>query len=110
MSKLLQALRIPLHLKWNRSSRSPYKISVFRSTPAPANWYYPASYKERLPRIRIPLRPQDPLAYLDLQSLIEQAYVDAKYDMIEYRRDPVPPLPPPDALWVDDWLRKQCKR
>lgn len=92
--------------KW----RSPYKISVFRAVPEPGNWYYAASFKERLPPIRIPLRPADPVVRLDLQALVDQAYADAGYDGLDYSQDPSPPLSPADAEWVDQHLRQQGKR
>jgi hypothetical protein len=89
---------------------SPYRISVYRTVPNEANWYYAASFKKRLPAIRIPLRAGDPLARLDLQSLVDRAYLNGGYETLDYTREPIPPLPPTDAAWVDDWLRKQGRR
>jgi Protein of unknown function (DUF4058) len=90
--------------------QTPYKISVLQCVPRAANWYYAAGMQERLPSIQIPLRPGDPLVRLDLQPLIDQAYLDGGYADIDYTREPVPPLPPTEARWVDDWLRKQGRR
>jgi hypothetical protein len=89
---------------------SPYKISVFRTVPVEANWYYAASFKRRLPSIQIPLRPEDHLVRLELQPLIDRAYDMAGYAALDYTREPIPPLSPTDAQWVDEWLKQQGKR
>ena len=38
------------------------------------------------------------------------AYADGGYDTVDYTREPVPPLSPTDARWVDEWLRQQGRR
>jgi hypothetical protein len=90
--------------------QTPYKASVVRAVPTPANWYYAISFKERLPSIQIPLRAGDPLIRLDLQPLLDEAYQGGGYEDTDYRREPVPALSPADAQWVDEWLKKQGKR
>lgn len=61
--------------------------------------------RERLPAIRIPLRPTDPDVPLDLQALIDRCYENGRYDDLDYTREPDPPLDPPDAEWAEALLR-----
>jgi hypothetical protein len=89
--------------------RGPYRICVFRACPR--LWeVYMASYRERLPAIRIPLRDSDEDVGLDVQALIDQAYASGRYDGIDYRANPVPPLEPTDAAWADALLRERGLR
>jgi hypothetical protein len=87
----------------------PYRICCTRMQP-PRREAYRVRLRERLPIIRIPLRPNDPDVVLDLQNLIDQCYENGGYDDIDYRTDPIPPLDPADAAWSDDLLRKSGKR
>jgi hypothetical protein len=59
----------------------------------------------RLPPIRVPLRPTDADVRLDLQSLIDRCYANGRYDDLDYREDPNPPLDAADATWADELLR-----
>lgn len=91
--------------------RGPYRISVVRSWRPRRAQVYRVSLRERLPAIRIPLRPTDPDVVLDLQPLIDRAYDFGAYDRnISYRDDPVAPLQGADAAWADALLREQGKR
>jgi hypothetical protein len=65
--------------------------------------------RERLPAIRIPLRPTDADVALDIQRLVEQAYADGRYDDIDYRKACRPPLDADDVAWADD-LRAASRR
>ena len=48
---------------------------------------------ERLPIIKIPLRPDDADVPLDLQALVEQCYRNGAYEgTLNYAIDPDPPL------------------
>jgi len=54
---------------------------------------WPILVTQQLPVISIPLKPEDPDAELDLQTVLITAYERAAYDMVvDYRTDPVPPL------------------
>jgi hypothetical protein len=57
-----------------------------------------------LPVIRLPLRPADADVPLDLQALIDRCYHHGRYDDIDYRAPPNPPLEPADAAWADELL------
>ena len=70
-----------------------------------------APLRERLPIIRIPLRRTDADVTLDLQGLVEQAYLTGRYDDdIDYRNDPEPPFDGDDARWADELLRHEGRR
>jgi len=72
---------------------------------------YRVALREPLPTIRIPLRSEDPDVPLQLQTLIDAAYVNGRYgDDIDYLEDPDPELPGPDAEWADRVLREQGLR
>jgi hypothetical protein len=56
------------------------------------------------------LRPTDPDAKLDLQALIDQAYRMGRYDDIDYRKEPEPPLTAEEAVWADGVLKGKGRR
>lgn len=84
---------------------SPYKVCIRRGWQPTRYRVYPIGLRQRLPKVDIPLRESDPAAVLDLQALIEQAYRNGRYDDLDYRRPPEPPLGPEDATWAEELLR-----
>ena len=89
---------------------TPYRVCVWRaSQPQVAAWY-PVAPREPLPKIRVPLRATDKDVVLDLQALLVQAYRNGRYDDIDYRGDPDPPLGPDEAKWADGLLRSRGLR
>lgn len=90
--------------------RTAYHICVKREWRPDEFEIYRAALRERLPIIRIPLRRADADITLDLQSLLDQAYRTGRYDDIDYRNDPDPPLDVDDAKWADELLRRQGQR
>jgi hypothetical protein len=94
-----------------KRGREPYRISVVRATRRDVAEVYPVSLREPLPTIRIPLRSDDPDVTLQLQPLVEMAYVNGRYDEdIDYKNEPDPPLTGPDAKWADQLLREKQLR
>ena len=88
------------------SQRTPYMVSVWRVAQPIVKFAYPCPLRQPLPRIAVPLRPQDADAVIDLQGLIELCYVRGRYHArLDYRAEPEPPLSPPDAAWADALLR-----
>ena len=71
---------------------------------------YRVPLRKRLPIIRVPLRPGDSDAKLDLQSLINAAYENGGYDDTDYRLEPEPPFLPEDAEWAAALLKEaKCR-
>ncbi len=87
-----------------------YRISVWRSEPEGQYELYRAPLLRRLPPIRIPLRATDNDLVLDLQPLIDRCYAVGRYDDLDYRADPSPPLNTEDAKLADEWLRSKGLR
>jgi hypothetical protein len=86
--------------------RAPYIVSIRRVMQPTVKFAYPCPLRQPLPRIPVPLRPQDTDAVLDLQELINLCYARGRYHArVDYRAEPEPPLPAPDAAWADELLR-----
>lgn len=66
---------------------------------------YSFSLRQRLPALAIPLRSHEPPLPLDLQAIVDQAYRNGRYDRLNYRAEPQPPLPEEDARWADELLK-----
>lgn len=92
------------------SRPATYRVSVTRAWDEGRAEVYLIGLRDRLPAIRVPLRETDPVAALDIQRLIDDAYASGRYDDIDYTQDPDPPLAGDDAAWADQLLRQQGKR
>lgn len=90
--------------------RGPYRILVSRAINLQEVEMYPVPLRDRLPTIRIPLRPADEDVLLDLQSLIEAAYENGGYDDTDYGSDPQPPLESSDGAWAAALLKEAKRR
>ena len=64
----------------------------------------------RLPPIRIPLRATDADVQMAPQMLINRCYTNGRYDDLDYRVDPNPPLEAAEAAWTDELLREKGLR
>jgi len=94
-----------------RDYQEPYRICVVRADQSTVAEVYRVALREPLPTIRIPLRSEDQDVPLQLQTLIDAAYVNGRYgDDIDYREDPDPELIGPEAEWADRVLREQGLR
>jgi hypothetical protein len=87
-----------------------YGVCVFRTERPVEREVYPIRLRERLPAIRVPLRPTDADVVLDLQPLIDQCHERGRYHLLDYRLNPDPLLSPEDAAWVDEILRSHHLR
>ncbi len=86
--------------------RSPYRATVRATNDPNAVYYYPISLRHPLPAIKIPLRRDEQPVELQLQPLIEQAYVNGRYGRtLDYKKPPDPPLEADDAAWSDALLK-----
>jgi hypothetical protein len=97
-------LAFPLqHLK--PQGRTPYMVCVRRAVRPGKAEVYPMPLWERLPVVKIPLRPSDADVLLDLQTLVEQCYRNGAYEgTLNYAVDPDPPLFGADKVWANEWL------
>ena len=84
-----------------------YGIGVWRAARPEEHEVYPIRLRERLPAIRVPLRPTDADVVLDLQPLIDQCHERGRYHLLNYRLALQPPLSPEDAAWAEDILHQQ---
>ncbi len=89
----------------------PYTLLVCRQFDAPDCRVWPASFRDRLPVIPVPLLYPEPDLSLDLQPLLDGIYSLGRYDeRIDYARPPAPPLADPDAAWVREQLKRRPSR
>jgi hypothetical protein len=83
-----------------------YMACVRRATKRDIAEVYPMPIWQRLPALKIPLRPDDADVPLDLQALVDQCYRNGAYDgTIDYARAPDPPLRGVEGEWAEQRLR-----
>lgn len=98
---LLRGGEPTVSLPLTRQRQSPYRVVVSRADDRARRELYAVQLRERLPRVRIPLRAGEPDAVLDLGGVFQEAYERGAYGLrAEYERDPEPPLAPEDAAWA----------
>jgi hypothetical protein len=83
-----------------------YAVCIFCAARPAEQDVYPIRLRERLPVIRVPLRPNDSEPALDLQPLIDQCHERGRYHLLNYRMALEPPLSAEDAAWVEERLRQ----
>lgn len=90
---------------------SNYRILVSRSEYRPKADLYAFNLQNPIPAFSLPLREDDSEPILDLQTLINELYDRASYDLIiDYRQEPVPALSEENAAWIDALLREKGLR
>lgn len=89
-----------------RRAGASYGVCVSRAAMPGAFEVYPIGLRERLPVIRVPLRPSDADVPTDLQSLVDQCHERGRYHLLDYRTELDPPLPVEEAAWVEQALRE----
>jgi hypothetical protein len=92
------------------SHRTPYQICVTRGWKPHRHEVYRAPLQDKLPVIKVPLREGDADVPLDLQMLIDRCYHHGRYDDIDYRVAPPPPLSAEDDAWIHELLVRQGLR
>ncbi len=80
-------------------NRLDYEVAVWRAW-ANRTEVYPISLRERLPTLRIPLRPTDPDVPLALQPLVDRCHVNGRYWQLSDLASLSPALPEEDAQWA----------
>ena len=82
-----------------------YLVCVHRAVRHGTYQLYPRTVRQPLPRVGIPLRPEDGDAVLDLQAVFQRCYDSAPYArLLDYRSEPRTPLPAAAASWADALL------
>jgi hypothetical protein len=89
--------------------RTTYRVTVDRPEIA-GTFLYAIALDARLPNIKVPLRPQDEPAKLNLQELLDKAYQMGRYDRIDYSKPCVWPPTSEEEQWIDRTLRSAGKR
>ena len=86
--------------------RPHYAVCLHRVGAGNTFEVWPRQVQEPLPRVAVPLRPQDGQVVLDIGPLINDFYQRRRLSQkINYAREPVPPLAEDDAVWLDSHLR-----
>lgn len=92
------------------NKRGLYQVCVTRGGKPWRYEVYPIRLEERLPVMKVPLRPTDPDVLLNLQALIDQVYENGSYGYdVDYTRPAHPPLPQPEARWAAERLQAATK-
>jgi len=81
-------------------------VCVFRATRPIERAVYRLPLRQALPKMAIPLRPQDRDVVLDLQAVVNEAYERGRYDHTDYRQPLNPPLPQADEAWAMELLKQ----
>lgn len=93
-----------------RDALATYRVTV-RPPPGAAAYLFPASLRDRLPDVPVPLRPEDPRVLLPLQRLVDELYANGRYGLtLDYRQPCYPPLEGEDAASAEEILRRAGKR
>ncbi len=81
-----------------------YVINILRVESSDYE-FYPVDLRSRLPRVGIPLKPEEPDVVLDLQAALARVYEAGAYHLrIDYNREPIPPLDGENARWAGKLL------
>lgn len=91
--------------KLPRKCHTPYLINVRRAIQLDEANLYPATLRDPLPNIPIPLRSSDSDAVLQLQPLLDECYERGRY-RLNYQQPPDPPLTDDEESWSDQRLRE----
>ncbi|MCX7969368.1 MAG: DUF4058 family protein, partial [Armatimonadetes bacterium] len=86
-------------------------ISVWRAAIPYRFEVYPVKIHERLPRIAVPLLPEDKDVVLDIQRVFDRCYDAADYALdIDYTQPPPVPLTDEEQAWLENWLKEKGLR
>ncbi len=103
----LDLVKVVIGKEWH------YLVSIHKATEPHRFYLYALTVQQRLPRIFIPLAPDDPkVAVLDLQAVIDRCYEAGAYDdVIDYRQEPPPPAFSQEVTeWIDKLLKEKGRR
>ncbi len=93
-----------------RDALATYRVTI-RPPPGAAAYLFPASLRDKLPDVPVPLRPGDPRVMLPLQRLVDDLYSNGRYGLtLDDCRPCDPPLEGDDAAAAEEILRRAGKR
>ena len=83
-----------------------YYVYLSRTERRPYTQIWPASLRQRLPAVPVPLLHPDPDVILDLQAAVDACFALVRYErLLDYAdAPPPPPFDEADAAWLDDLL------
>lgn len=81
------------------------QLICVRRCESPGAEVYGVALRRKLPNIAIPLRLTDADVVLSLQEVFDSIYQKGRYERIEYRSPPVPPLKGDDANWAAERIK-----
>lgn len=88
-----------------------YWVCVYRASQPGQFEIYPIPLRSRLPRVKVPLLPDDADVVLDLPAVFTRCYDRADYGSeIRYSDPPDPPLKPDQAVWAAALLQAASRR
>lgn len=82
-----------------QGKRLDYEVAVWRAWASRLE-VYPVSLREKLPTLRIPLRPTDPDVPLALQPLVDRCHANGRYWQLRDLDSLSPKLSPEDRQWA----------
>jgi hypothetical protein len=89
---------------------SHYRIFVRRRENHFQARVYPFNWRQPIPQFPLPLLPGDHEPVLNLGALLKNVYDRARYDLvIDYTRQPDPPLDEADFAWANELLQASEK-
>ena len=94
-----------------KNIQGSYRILVSRSALRPRADLYIFNLQDLIPAFPLPLRGEEKEPIIDLHSCLDQIYDRAGLAFaIDYNREPLPPLAPTNAEWIDALLREKQLR
>jgi hypothetical protein len=87
-----------------------YVCCVTRAARPVKHELYGTALNKRLPRIRLPMLPDERDLVLDVQALVNRVYDRCFEGLIDYQHDPHVPLSDADRKWLDQLLRSEKLR
>jgi hypothetical protein len=86
---------------------SDYRILISRSEQRPKADLYTWNVNDPIPVLQLPLRRAQECSGIDLKQILDKAYERSGYDLIiDYRREPLPPLRDAEAHWLAMFLKQ----
>jgi hypothetical protein len=84
--------------------RTTYRVTIAKPD-VDGLYLYPISMDAKLPTIKVPLRPTDAPAILNLQELLDKAYQMGRYDRIEYTTQCIPRPALAEKAWFEQAIK-----